>query len=95
MSQNSIFAVLLRSPWWMSAGVALLLSVGGFAALPLEYAAMGVFAAVPFAVIAIIAAYRQLRGTLGARVEEGGEDTTGRSWPKLSPKVKGDFLVER
>ncbi|KOQ26987.1 membrane protein, partial [Achromobacter xylosoxidans] len=69
MSQNSIFAVLLRSPWWMSAGVALLLSVGGFAALPLEYAAMGVFAAVPFAVIAIIAAYRQLRAPSGARVE--------------------------
>ncbi len=69
MSQNSIFAVLLRSPWWMSAGVALLLSVGGFAALPLEYAAMGVFAAVPFAVIAIIAAYRQLRAPAGARRE--------------------------
>ena len=27
MSQNSIFAVLLRSPWWMSAGVALVLSL--------------------------------------------------------------------
>ncbi|XXS61947.1 hypothetical protein QGN06_20250, partial [Achromobacter xylosoxidans] len=77
MSQNSIFAVLLRSPWWMSAGVALLLSVGGFAALPLEYAAMGVFAAVPFAVIAIIAAYRQLGGGGGGRAGGGGGGAAG------------------
>ena len=56
MPRNSIFAVLLRSPWWISAAIAALLSAGGFAALPLEYAAMGVFAAIPFAVIAIMAA---------------------------------------
>ena len=63
MPRNSIFAVLLRSPWWISAAIAALLSVGGFAALPLEYAAMGVFAAIPFAaVIAIMAAWKaQLR----------------------------------
>ncbi len=78
MSQNSIFAVLLRSPWWMSAGVALLLSVGGFAALPLEYAAMGVFAAVPFAVIAIIAAYRQLRAPGGGGGGGGGGAAAGK-----------------
>ena len=57
MPRNSIFAVLLRSLWWISAAIAALLSVGGFAALPLEYAAMGVFAAIPFAVIAIMAAW--------------------------------------
>ena len=83
MSQNSIFAVLLRSPWWMSAGVALVLAVGGFAALPLEYAAMGVFAAVPFAVIAIMAAYKQLRAPSGARVEAVAQATAAMSWTCL------------
>ncbi|MGY6269238.1 restriction endonuclease [Achromobacter denitrificans] len=91
MSRNSIFAVLLRSPWWMSAGVALLLAAGGFAALPLEYAAMGVFAAVPFAVISIMAAYRQLRSPSGARVQAVAEAAAGMSWADFARTVEAGF----
>ncbi|WP_043517773.1 restriction endonuclease [Achromobacter arsenitoxydans] len=91
MSQNSIFAVLLRSPWWMSAGVALLLCVLGFAALPLEYAAMGVFAAVPFAVISIMAAYKQLRAPSGARVQFVTEAAAAMSWAEFSRTVQAGF----
>ncbi|MNK40627.1 Restriction endonuclease [compost metagenome] len=91
MSQNSIFAVLLRSPWWMSAGVALLLCVGGFAALPLDYAAMGVFAAVPFAVISIMAAYKQLRAPSGTRVQAVAEATAAMSWADFSKTVEAGF----
>ena len=91
MSQNSIFAVLLRSPWWMSAGVAVLLSAGGFAALPLEYAAMGVFAAVPFAVISIMAAYKQLRAPCGARVQAVTETVAAMSWADFSKTVEAGF----
>ncbi|KRA01510.1 MAG: restriction endonuclease [Achromobacter sp.] len=91
MSQNSIFAVLLRSPWWMSAGVAVLLSAGGFAALPLEYAAMGVFAAVPFAVISIMAAYKQLRAPSGARVQAVAETVAAMSWADFSKTVEAGF----
>ncbi|WP_313621823.1 restriction endonuclease [Achromobacter sp.] len=91
MSQNSIFAVLLRSPWWMSAAVALLLCVGGFAALPLEYAAMGVFAAVPFAVISIMAAYKQLRAPSGARVQAVTQAAAAMSWADFSRTVEAGF----
>jgi len=91
MSQNSIFAVLLRSPWWMSAGVAVLLSAGDFAALPLEYAAMGVFAAVPFAVISIMAAYKQLRAPSGARVQAVTETVAAMSWADFSKTVEAGF----
>lgn len=91
MSQNSIFAVLLRSPGWMSAGVAVLLSAAGFAALPLEYAAMGVFAAVPFAVIAIMAAYKQLRSPSNARVQAVAEASAGMSWADFSRTVEAGF----
>ncbi|SEI40581.1 restriction endonuclease [Achromobacter sp. NFACC18-2] len=91
MSQNSIFAVLLRSPWWMAAGVAVLLSAGGFAALPLEYAAMGVFAAVPFAVIAIMAAYKQLRAPSGARVQAVTQAVAAMSWAEFSRVIEAGF----
>lgn len=91
MSQNSIFAVLLRSPWWMSAGVAVLLSAGGFAALPLEYAAMGVFAAVPFAAIAIMAAYKQLRAPSDTRVQAVAAAAAGMSWTDFARTVEAGF----
>ncbi|MFD4836890.1 restriction endonuclease [Achromobacter sp. NPDC058515] len=91
MSQNSIFAVLLRSPWWMSAGVAVLLAGGGFAALPLDYAAMGVFAAVPFAVISLMAAYKQLRAPSGTRVQAVAEATAAMSWADFAKTVEAGF----
>lgn len=91
MSQNSIFAVLLRSPWWMSAGVAVVLCVGGFAALPLEFAAMGVFAAVPFAVISIMAAYKQLRAPSGTRVQAVTEAAAAMSWTEFAATVEAGF----
>ena len=91
MAKNSIFAVMLRSPWWMSAGVAVLLSAGGFAALPLEYAAMGVFAAVPFAVIAIMAAYKQLRAPSETRVQAVAEATAAMSWADFANTVEAGF----
>lgn len=91
MAKNSIFAVLLRSPWWMSAGVAVLLSAGGFAALPLDYAAMGVFAAVPFAVIAIMAAYKQLRAPSETRVQAVAEATAAMTWVEFANTVEAGF----
>jgi restriction system protein len=58
MHENSLFATLLRSPWWASflvgIGVAALLRLF----LPIEFA---LFGGVPFFVIAVVAGWRQLR----------------------------------
>jgi restriction system protein len=65
MHENSLFAVLLRSPWWVSlavaAGVVALLRL----VLPTVYA---VFAAAPFVVIGGIAAWRQIRAPSPAKL---------------------------
>jgi restriction system protein len=61
MAPNSLFAILLRSPWWMSAAVALGIGLLAAAALPPRYVPFGVFGAVPFLVIAAIALWRQVR----------------------------------
>ena len=75
----------------MSAGVAVLLCVGGFAALPLDFAAMGVFAAVPFAVISIMAAYKQLRAPSGTRVQAVAETAAAMSWADFADTVEAGF----
>ena len=58
MKENSLFAVLLRSPWWVS----LVVAAGMFALLkfflPTPYAAFGTL---PFVVIGAVAGWRQLR----------------------------------
>jgi restriction system protein len=58
LPRNSLFMILSRSPWWISA----LIAVGSFAALRLLIPqGMALFAAIPFAVISIYAAVQQLR----------------------------------
>jgi len=44
MAQNSLFAVLLRSPWWISFLVALVLVAATQALLPAQYKNSGAWA---------------------------------------------------
>jgi restriction system protein len=90
-SKDSIFAVLMRSPWWMSAGIALVLIVAGIAALPREYWAIGVFAAIPFAVIAVLAGWRQLRTPSSGRVEAIVAAAAAMPWAAFSSAIQAGF----
>ncbi|CAM3434105.1 Restriction endonuclease type IV Mrr domain-containing protein [Bordetella sputigena] len=87
-ARNSIFGVLLRSPWWISAGIAALLVVGAVAALPREYWAIGVFASIPFVVIAVLAGWRQLRTPSATRVEAIAAAAAAMSWPAFAAAVR-------
>jgi len=51
MAKNSLFAVLLRSPWWISLLVALLVGLVGFALLPQQFKVVGALSGLPFAII--------------------------------------------
>jgi restriction system protein len=41
MAKNSLFAILLRSPWWASAGLGVVLGLLGAALLPEAYRVAG------------------------------------------------------
>jgi restriction system protein len=70
MHEHSLFAVLLRSPWWVSALVAAGFFGAGKLFLPTEFAA---FAALPFAAIAAYAGWKALRTPGAARVAKALE----------------------
>ena len=91
MHENSLFAVLLRSPWWMSAGVAAALVVGVRLALDTIYA---VFAGLPFAVIAAYVGWQQLRAPSAARIAETLERLRALSWEELSGALETAFRRE-
>jgi restriction system protein len=64
MAHNSLFAVLLRSPWWVSLLLALAVFAATQALLPAEYRVVGGMGCMPFVVIGVIAAWKQ-RGAVG------------------------------
>lgn len=70
MAENSLFAILLRSSWWISLAVALAFAAVSKAVLPDEYFIFGALGGFPFLVIACIAFWRQMRAPSAAQVEQ-------------------------
>ncbi len=69
MSDKSLFAVLLRSPWWVSFAVALAVGVAGFMLLPDRFKTVGAVSGLPFVVIGSMAFWRQMRAPKPERIE--------------------------
>jgi restriction system protein len=88
MAENSLFAVLLRSPWWASAAVGAAVAGVAALALPSAYVPYGVFGAAPFAVIALMAGWRQLRTPSASRVDEKLESVRAMPWNEFSTLVE-------
>ena len=66
MAENSLFAILLRSSWWISAAVAVGIVLLSRVALPQQYFIFGAVAGLPFAVTRIESdAFVALKGALG------------------------------
>lgn len=80
MAKNSLFAMLLRSPWWMSFAVAAVLALISFAVLSPRHVVFGLMAALPFLIIGIIATFRQLRAPSARTVEQTLQYAASMPW---------------
>lgn len=91
MAENSVFAILLRSPWWISFA----LGFGIFALarlwVPPLYAAA---VPIPLLVIGCIAAWRQLRTPGAARVAERLEALRALTWSEFSAAIEAAYAGE-
>lgn len=88
MAQNSIFAILLRSRWWVSFLIAAALALVGRALLPGELGPLAAFPALPFVIVGAIAAWKQLRQPSPARVQETLDAVTAMSWPTFADALE-------
>ncbi len=91
MAKNSLFAVLLRSPWWVSFGVALALALVVAALVPDAYKVVGALSALPFVVISAIAAWRQARLPSAARVLATQQAVSAMAWPDFAKLLEQAF----
>jgi restriction system protein len=91
MHENSLFAVLLRSPWWISIAIAVALALAARMFLPDLYAiAMGL----PFLAIGAIAGWRQFQAPSAKRIAGTVEAVRAMSWGEFARVLEGAFERE-
>ena len=80
MSQNSLFAILLRSHWWISLLVAVAIVLFARIVVPEAYANYVFSFAIPFLVISVMAAWKQRHVPSAQRVQETVERVSAMNW---------------
>lgn len=83
MAQETLFHILSRQPWWISAVVAAVL----FGVTELIYPPVAFFVALPFLLLAGFIGYKQLRGGSEANADEKLTALRDMSWEEFSALV--------
>jgi len=91
MAKNSLFAILLRSRWWISAVIALIMGAISFALLPEGFRVVGAMSGLPFAVIAVMALRRQWHLPSAARIEQTQQALATMAWPAFADLLEQAF----
>ena len=91
LHQNSLFAVLMRSPWWISALLAIAIAGGLRFFLPVGFA---LFAAAPFIAIALYGCWKQLRAPSAGSIAKTLDQARAQSWDEFSAAIEAGFARE-
>jgi restriction system protein len=91
MAENSLFAILLRSPWWISIAICIVLGVAGMALLPERFRVVGALSGLPFGVIGVMAAMRQRGLPSAAQVEQTRQVVAAMAWPAFAGLLAQSF----
>ena len=91
MAEKSLFAILLRSPWWLSFALVALIGLTSKALLPDPYVIYGALGGFPFLVIGCIAAWRQLRAPNPERVSAMLAQASTMGWREFANALEQGF----
>jgi restriction system protein len=94
MAENSLFAVLLRSRWWISFLIAGALAAAAAAVLPADYRIVGALSGFPFAVIGAMALRRQWGRPSEAQALAAAQAVGAMGWPEFSALLQRAFERE-
>lgn len=93
-AKNSLFAILLRSPAWISFAIAAGLAGVATAVLPAAYRALGASAGLPFAIIGAVALWRQRQLPSAADIERVRDAVSRMTWPAFADLLEQAFRRE-
>ena len=91
MAKNSLFAILLRSPWWVSLLIVAAIALVSGALLSAPYAALAVIGGFPFLVIGAMAAWRQRHTPNPDRVAQVLAELGAMSWRAFADALAQAF----
>jgi len=91
MSEKSLFATLLRAPWWVSFLVMLSVALVAGALLPDAYKMAGALGGFPFLVIGVIAAWQQRNALSSERISELTDQARSLGWAEFSSLLEQGF----
>lgn len=87
MSERSLFATLLRAPWWVSFAVMAAVALVAGALLPEAYKVAGMLGSFPFLVIGLMAAWRQRNSISERRIAELVEQARTMAWREFAERM--------
>lgn len=91
LPENSLFAILLRQSWWVSALIALAVYAAVQNFMAWGYA---LFATTPFTVITLMVLWKQIRTPSPARVAKALEAIRGMPWEDFAQALEAGFKAE-
>lgn len=91
MAKNSLFAILLRSPWWISLGIGVAIGLVAMALLPSDLRIVGAVSGLPFLVIAGLAAKRQWHLPSRQRIDDTAQAVSAMGWPAFAALLEQAF----
>ena len=94
MSDRSLFAVLLRSPWWISMVLAAALALAASALLPEAYKSVGALSCFPFVVVGVIAAWRQRANLSPEQAQALQSELAAMNWRAFSQLLQQAYALQ-
>lgn len=95
VAKGSLFAVLLRSPWWYSVLIGLSLIAISLLIMNGQYVILGIFSALPFFGIGGFAGYKQSQLPSRQRVLEIDAQARKMSPAKIAAKIADSYVTAR
>ncbi len=94
MAPNSVFAILLRKPWWISFVLASVFVLVAFALLPDDLQVVGSLGAIPFFVISGVAFVRQWNAPSERQVEALTQAVSVMGWADFSKALTQAYTAQ-
>ena len=94
MAENSLFAILMRSRWWISFAICAAVALISFAAFPKDIAPFAALGAFPFFIVGCIAAYKQLRAPSAAQAQQLLDECAALPWKQFSQRLAAGWQAE-
>lgn len=92
MAKGSLFAVLLRSPWWYSVLIGLLFILIILAVTDAKYVILSIIVPIPFFLIGGYAGFKQWQQPSQKRVLEVSEQARKMSAVSISEKIAANYI---